>query len=65
MRHLNQMIEKEDFRQTMIPDFGFNVDNDKFSDNNSNEGWKKLMNYIKVPHRYERVKNYIEARKHI
>ena len=62
-KHIEEMIEKPEFRQIIIPDFGFNIVNDYMQ--NQNDGWKKLVNYIKLPYRYERVENYVAARSYI
>ena len=57
--HIENIMNDAKLRALVIPDFGFN-----FLDMNLKtvDGWKKLMQYIKYPYKYERVENYVAAR---
>ena len=57
LEHLEELLGTA---QSVVPDFGFNLIN--FNQPNTGNGWRKVMQYIIKPTKYERVENYVAAR---
>ena len=59
MKHLDKYLENWDFRSSILPDFGFDVQNLKSQDQS---GWQLVLEYVQQRYKYERLENYVEAR---
>ena len=62
MEHLTEILDKRQFEQAIIPDFGFNTENQSSEPVNDGQGWKLLLDYIQNHFKYERAENFVVAR---